>query len=100
MGKHATLYEVYDTRNNVLRDVTFRFGAGMDSFGTLEGRQDYTIHGQLYARLFFSIEGDKETIIPCQLPSDAFDIDLQVGDRIRITRLMSTVMEIRKASNG
>lgn len=36
----------------------------MDSFGTLEGRQDYTIHGQLYARLFFSVDGDKENIIP------------------------------------
>ena len=68
----------------------------MDSFGTLEGRQDYTIHGQLYARLFFHIDGDEENIIQCQLPSDAFDTDLQVGDRIRITMLMRTVMEIRK----
>lgn len=72
----------------------------MDSFGTLEGRQDYTIHGQLYARLFFHVDGDPETIHQCQLPSDAFDIDLQIGDPIRITMLMRTVMEIRKASNG
>ena len=68
----------------------------MDSFGVLEGRQDYTIHGQLYARLFFHIDGDAETIIQCQLPGDAFDNDVQVGDRIRITMLMRTVMEIRK----
>lgn len=68
----------------------------MDSFGTLEGRQDYTIHGELYARLFFSVDGDTENIIQCQLPGDAFDTDLQVGDKIRVTRLMSTVMEIRK----
>jgi hypothetical protein len=72
----------------------------MDSFGTLEGRQDYTIHGQLYARLFFTVEGDPENIIQCQLPSDAFDIDVQIGDRIRITMLMRTVMEIRKATNA
>lgn len=68
----------------------------MDSIGTLEGRQDYTIHGELYARLFFHIDGDPENIIQCQLPGDAFDNDLQVGDRIRITMLLSTVMEIRK----
>lgn len=68
----------------------------MDSFGTLEGRQDYTIHGELYARLFFHFDGDTENIIQCQLPGDAFDNDVKVGDRIRITMLMSTVMEIRK----
>ena len=71
----------------------------MDSFGTLEGQQDYTIDGQVYARLFFHIDGDAENIIQCQLPSDAFDTDLQVGDRIRITMLMRTVMEIRKQPN-
>lgn len=69
----------------------------MDTLGVLEGRQDYTLHGQLYAKLFFHMDGDTETIIQCQLPSDAFDTDLQVGDRIRITMLLRTVMEIRKA---
>lgn len=74
----------------------------MDTFGTLEGRQDYTIHGQLYARLFFHADGDPdpENTIQCQLPSDAFDTDLQVGDRVRITMLMSTVMEIRKHTDA
>lgn len=68
----------------------------MDRLGILEGRQDYTIHGQLYSRLFFHVDGDPENIIQCQLPSDAFDTDVAVGDRIRITMLMTTVMEIRK----
>lgn len=72
----------------------------MDSFGTLEGRQDYTIHGQLYARLFFYLDGDTENIVQAQLPSDAFDIHLQVGDKIRITMLMRTVMEIRKVEHA
>lgn len=71
----------------------------MDTFGVLEGRQDYTIHGQLYARLFFHVDGDQEAIHQCQLPGDAFDGDLQVGDRIRVTMLLRTVMEIRKASD-
>lgn len=69
----------------------------MDTLGVLEGRQDYTLHGQLYAKLFFHMDGDTETIIQCQLPGDAFDTDLQVGDHIRITMLLRTVMEIRKA---
>lgn len=68
----------------------------MESFGHLEGRQDYTIHGQLYARLYFTIDGD-EAIQQCQLPSDAFDADLKPGDRIRITMLLRTVMEIRQS---
>ncbi len=71
----------------------------MEYLGILEGRQDYTLHGQLYARLFFHLDGDTETIVPCQLPGDAFDSDLKVGDRIRITMLMRTVMEIRKAEH-
>lgn len=68
----------------------------MDILGTLEGRQDYTIHGQVYARLFFSTPENPENITQCQLPSDAFDADLQPGDAIRITMLLRTVMEIRK----
>lgn len=69
----------------------------MDVHGTLEGRQDYTIHGGPYARLFFSLPDDPENIQQCQLPAEAFDPDLQVGDRIVITFLLKTVMEIRKA---
>lgn len=67
----------------------------MELDGRLEGRQDYAIHGQRYARLFFSLADDPETIHQCQLPDDAFDADVQVGDRIRVTMLLKTVMEIR-----
>lgn len=69
----------------------------MDVEGTLEGRQDYTIHGELYARLYYSLPDDPENIQGCQLPADAFDADLKPGDTIRITFLLKTVMEIRKA---
>lgn len=72
----------------------------MDVHGTLEGRQDYTIHGGPYARLFFSLPDDPENVQQCQLPAEAFDADLQVGDRIVITLLLKTVMEIRKAPQG
>jgi hypothetical protein len=69
----------------------------MDVEGKLEGRQDYTIHGGPYARLFFTHNDDPETVHQAQLPIEAIDADLAVGDPIRITYLMRTVMEIRRA---
>lgn len=69
----------------------------MDMIGTLEGRQDYTIHGELYSQLYFSLPDDPETIQQCRLPGDAFDNDLKPGDQVRITFLLKTVMEMRRA---
>ena len=68
----------------------------MDVDGTLEGRQDYAIHGQRYARLYFTLPDDSATIHQCQLPDDAFDADLKAGDPVTITFLLKTVMAIRK----
>ena len=68
----------------------------MNVDGTLEGRQDYTIHGQRYARLYYTLPDDPETIHQCQLPDDAFDADLKAGDPVTITFLLRTVMAIRK----
>jgi hypothetical protein len=70
----------------------------MEVQGTLEGRQDYAIHGQRYARLFFSLPDNSDAVQQCQLPDDAFDADLKAGDQIVITFVLKTVMEIRKAS--
>lgn len=69
----------------------------MEVEGTLEGRRDYAIHGQRYAQLFFSLLPNPDEVQACQLPDDAFDPDLKPGDRIVITFLLKTVMEIRKA---
>ncbi|MGI8406699.1 MAG: hypothetical protein ACR2OE_18380 [Thermomicrobiales bacterium] len=69
----------------------------MEVRGTLEGLQRYTIHGGPYGRLFFSLRDDPDTVQQCQLPEEAFDLDLQVGDPLVITMLMRTVMEIRRA---
>ena len=69
----------------------------MNVEGTLEGIRRYTIHGGPYAFLFFSHLDDPETIIQAQLPEEAYDVDLEVGDRIVITYLLKTVMEVRKA---
>jgi hypothetical protein len=65
--------------------------------GKLEGIRRYTIHGGPYAYLYFSHLDDPETVIQAQLPDEAWDTDLQVGDRIVITYLLRTVMEIRRA---
>jgi hypothetical protein len=65
--------------------------------GRLEGIRRYTIHGGPYAYLYFSHLDDPETVIQAQLPDEAWDTDLQVGDRIVITYLLRTVMEIRRA---
>jgi hypothetical protein len=68
----------------------------MEVEGRLEGRQNYTIHGGPYSRLFYSHLDDPETIRQAQLPDEAVDRDLAPGDPIVITYLMSTVMEIRR----
>ncbi|MGC4192585.1 MAG: hypothetical protein QM589_15695 [Thermomicrobiales bacterium] len=69
----------------------------MEVRGRLEGIQHYTIHGGPYARLFYTLPGDPETVLQAQLPAEAFDADLAVGDEIVLTMLLRTVMEIRKA---
>jgi hypothetical protein len=70
----------------------------MNVEGRLEGIRRYTIHGGPYAWLFFSHLDDPETIIEARLPEESYDADLVVGDRIVITYLLKTVMEIRRAS--
>ncbi len=75
-------------------------GGTVEVSGTLEGRQAYTIHGQPYSRLFYSLRDDPETIQQCQLPDDAVDPDLKPGDPIVITMLLKTVMEIRRAPDS
>lgn len=72
----------------------------MEVQGTLEDRQDYTIHGQRYARLFFTLPDSPDDVQVCQLPDDAFDANLKPGDPILITFLLKTVMEIRKAPSS
>lgn len=69
----------------------------MEIEGRLEGLQAYEIHGTRYYRVFFSHAGDPDEIRQCQLPFDALDQGLAPGDSIRITYLLKTVMEIRRA---
>jgi hypothetical protein len=68
----------------------------VEVLGRLEGRQVYLLHGQPYTRVFYSHRDDPETVLQCQLADTEFDGTLQVGDPIRITYLLKTVLEIRR----
>ena len=68
----------------------------MEQPGTLEGVQRYAIHGSPYVRVFFTLEGDGETVVQAQLPVEAFDESLRPGDPITVTMLMRTVMAVAR----
>ena len=61
----------------------------------VEGMQRIAIHGSPYVRLFYSLPDDPETVQAAQLPSEAVDDDIKVGDTVRLTMLLRTVMEAR-----
>jgi hypothetical protein len=72
----------------------------MEVDGDLEGLQPYAIHGTRYYRAYFTHQDSPDDIRSCQLPFDAIDEDLRPGDPIRITYLLKTVMEIRRAPSS
>ena len=69
----------------------------MEIDGRLEGLQAYAIHGTPYYRAYFAHLDLPDDIQACQLPFDAIDEDLKPGDSVRITYLLKTVMQIRRA---
>lgn len=72
----------------------------MDVHGKLEGKQMYLLHGVPYHRVFYTHLDDPETVRQCQLAESEFDGGLTVGDPIRITYLLKTVLEIRRDTTG
>jgi hypothetical protein len=68
----------------------------METQGRLEGLQTYLLHGQPYQRVFYTHRDDPDTVLQCQLAEAEIDADLKVGDPIRITYLLRTVLEIRR----
>ena len=67
----------------------------MELYARIEGMQRIAIHGSPYVRVYYSLPGDPDTILNCQLPAEAVDDTVQVGDPVRLTVLMRTVMEVR-----
>jgi hypothetical protein len=45
--------------------------------------------------VFYSLEDDPEQVLAAQLPDEAVDTGIKVGDRVRLTMLLRTVMEVR-----
>ncbi|HEX3303946.1 MAG TPA: hypothetical protein VHR64_13755 [Thermomicrobiales bacterium] len=68
----------------------------MEIEATVEGMQRIAIHGSPYVRVFYSLDDDRETIHQAQLPDEAVDANIRVGDRVRLTMLLRTVMEVRR----
>lgn len=68
----------------------------MEIEATIAGLQRIAIHGSPYVRVFYTLDDDPETILPAQLPDEAVDAGIKVGDRVRLTMLLRTVMEVRR----
>jgi hypothetical protein len=68
----------------------------MEVEAVVEGLQRIAIHGSPYVRLFYSLDDDRETILQAQLPDEAVDSGIRVGDRVRLTMILRTVMEARR----
>jgi hypothetical protein len=61
----------------------------------VEGIQRLLIHSSEYVRVYFTFPDNPDAIQQCQLPIEAFDSGLAVGDAALATMLLRTVMEIR-----
>ena len=71
----------------------------MEIEAVIEGLQRIAIHGSPYVRVFYSLDEDREKILPAQLPDEAVDAGIKVGDRVRLTMLLRTVMEVRRIAD-
>jgi len=67
----------------------------MEKPATIEGIRRYTIHGEPYAVVYFSHDGDRDTIQQAQLSEDALPTGLRVGDTVAITYIGSIVAGVR-----
>lgn len=68
----------------------------MEIEAIIEGLQRITIHGSPYVRVYYRLDDDPEKILAAQLPDEAVDSGIRVGDRVRLTMLLRTVMEVRR----
>ncbi|HEX5166229.1 MAG TPA: hypothetical protein VFV93_12585 [Thermomicrobiales bacterium] len=68
----------------------------MEQTVTIEGIRRYTIHGEPYAVIYYSLAGDRETIHQTQLSEDALPNGLQVGETAVITRIGTIVAGVHR----
>ena len=72
----------------------------MEVEARVEGIQRIMIHDSPYVRLYYSLPDDPETIQVAQLPVEAMDDGIKVGDAVLLTMLLRTVMEARRTVAG
>lgn len=68
----------------------------VETAATIEGIRRYTIHGEPYVVVYYSLANDRETIHHAQLSEDALPSGLRVGDNVVITFIGSVVARIRR----
>jgi hypothetical protein len=69
----------------------------VETAATIEGLRRYTIHGEPYAVVYYSLADDRDTIHQAQLSEDALPAGLRVGDGVVITFVGSVLAGIRRA---
>jgi hypothetical protein len=68
----------------------------MEQTVTIEGIRRYTIHGEPYAVIYYSLDGDPDTIHQAQLSDDALPAGLHAGETVIITRIGTIVAGVRR----
>lgn len=68
----------------------------METTAIIEGIRRYTIHGEPYAVVYYSRDGDRDTVHQAQLSEDALPKGLRVGDAVVIMFIGSIVAGIRR----
>ena len=69
----------------------------METAATIEGLRRYTIHGEPYAVVYYSLANERDTIHQAQMSEDALPAGLRVGDSVVITFIGTVVAGIRRA---
>lgn len=68
----------------------------MDVNATIEGLRQYTIHGEPYVVVYYSLEEDPDTFHHAQLSADALPDGLRVGERVVLTMVASIIAGVRR----
>ena len=68
----------------------------MDVNARIEGLRHYTIHGEPYVIVYYSLEGDPDTFHHMQLSVDALPGGLRVGEHVVLTTVAGIVAGVRR----
>ena len=68
----------------------------MDVSATIEGLRRYTIHGEPYVIVYYSVEGDPDAFHHAQLSADALPEGLRVGEKVVMTIVAGIVAAVRR----